>query len=181
MLNLSKQMPDRAFKRNPFGATVGLVLSALIVLSSCSSAPSSDDQWLPTSQADETERLVECMQESGWDVELLSEGSYVFNGSPEDQEAYLADSSVCEEQVLNWQEGLSPEQWEDWYEVVQEASDCLEEAGYPVNDRPSLQRFIEMDGFWSPFDQLIPNDDRAAVVLEELEAVCTQPEYWPQG
>lgn len=121
------------------------------------------------------------MQESGWDVELLSEDSYVFNGSPEDQEAYLADSSVCEEQVLNWQEGLSPEQWEDWYEVVQEASDCLEEAGYPVNDRPSLQRFIEMDGFWSPFDQLIPNDDRAAVVLEELEAVCTQPEYWPQG
>lgn len=161
-----------------FLAPAVAVALVAVELVSCSSPDGETSQPLPSSQQEATQQYADCLESKGWSVEVQGESVNV-NEIPNDRTSeYAADSDACHAQVLAWSDRLSSTQWQEWYSIATDSVACLESIGYTVDDVPSLQRFTDGGGRWSPYDELVVNGLLRGSI-EEVEQQCPQPEYWP--
>nr|NLD39655.1 hypothetical protein [Actinomycetales bacterium] len=157
---------------------------AALGLSACggSEAPPSAETESPSlSRAQANARnlaeYARCMQDRGWDAVFEDDGVTV--GYHVDQEdAFRADEAECHE--LSGIEDFGPytvAESDAAYDASLEVAECLQEAGFPVDDPPSRESYIAtiLDGGipWSPFDAVF---NEGTEEFAKAEKACPLPE-----
>lgn len=171
-------VPRRGLAHRPFvGVAVGLLTA--LSLSGCASSapvevPPADYDRAATWQT----HMVACLQEEGWEVVAIDDGSLNFaeGGLPSSQYEKYADSvQTCElsSGLPTWDD-LSEAQRRGNYQLVAENAQCLRDQGYDIPADPSFQKYEEDQAAWTPFADL----DVSADELDNLEKVCPQPIGW---
>lgn len=139
---------------------------ALLVLAACSN-PISTTTPGPTPLAyrhtlDEFNILMRaCLEDRGFAVTIRADGGMDFGelGSRERLEQARASVKDCTGKIdparLEEPPPLSRDQLREMYEYVLAQLNCLEAAGYPAGDPPPIDVFIDSDGAWDPYGDLI--------------------------
>lgn len=124
---------------------------------------------------------MECMADQGWEVEELSEdGGFGAPEMPEEQAGLMAEAAAaCGEAASPRPENFTQAEWEQWYESLMETGRCLEAEGFALADQPTLQRFIDELGQWSPYGDLLQSGAVQGFDLPALQEVCPEEPFWP--
>lgn len=155
-----------------------LLVIAIPVLAGCSSKDDSVPVAQATSASDAAERRLACLQDRGWTV-TLSEDNAIAASVPSDQlPIYQQDAEECGEGLLPDKNEFSSEQWSEAYAAANDTVDCLAVLGYEVDNRPSLQKFIDDSGDWSVYADLLDQGIISGSEVSKLENSCPQAEYW---
>lgn len=131
-----------------------------------------------TSSLDASQRRLACLQERGWDVQLGADDSVQGTIPAQQMDAFQRDNEECGRGLIPDKSTFTPEQWSASYAIAIEAADCLESQGYDISDRPTLQRYIDIQGEWNPYIDLLNAGTIAPAQMPSLENSCPQPEYW---
>jgi len=106
-------------------------------------------------------RTKACLEDRGLSVEVNSEdNSLLFNfGSQREQELAMTAVPECQAEIdparLEPVPPRSAEQLGAWYAYVKAQVDCLADAGYPVPSPPPEAVFIDSQGDWDPYYELV--------------------------
>jgi hypothetical protein len=160
--------------------TASMCLAAILVpfISGCSPTDDTPPITHATSAIDAAERRIACLQDRGWKA-TLSEDNGVQASVPNEQlDMYQKDVEECGEGLLPDKTAFTQDQWSRAYELANETADCLAELGYEGKNRPSLQAFIESNGDWSVYADLLDQGIILHSDLSTLTASCPQAEYW---
>jgi len=118
--------------------------------------------------------LVECVNDQGFAVTLDPDGGIGYASVPAEQNqlAFSVDLA-CEAGLhLPPPQPLSPEQLEKMYAYMVALAGCVEDQGYSVGDPPSLDTFIDSQGYWNPYFDL---PDSALMNLDLIRACPQNP------
>lgn len=159
-----------------------MALVALVV-TGCQEVPAAPQSTSGADHADPYERALmnfaDCMRERGWDA-TVSDGGATMANVPQDQRAaQQADGQVCSKEWLTVDLGTFTEaEWQAAYDAARDTAACLERLGFSVS-RPSLQVFVEGEGAWNPYLELIDAGVIRPAEMSRYEEKCPQPGYWP--
>ncbi|MCC7128624.1 MAG: hypothetical protein IT192_07400 [Microbacteriaceae bacterium] len=115
----------------------------------------------PTSQADGDRMFAECMEARGWEATVNeTDGGVSFSVPPEQSEVFQKDAKECQSQIpiRPWVE----EDYEQHFQDLTVVATCLQDHGFEVPPRPSLQSFIEdyKKGLpWDPYAITVADGD----------------------
>lgn len=151
-----------------------IVLSGL-VFSGCASSPEPPSSTVPTSEADATIALRDCLSEKGWDAQI-EQGGVVVDFPEEQRGALQTDTDACNE-VLDPTKLMSDEDRREFYDLQVETANCLAENGSPV-EIPSWAVFNEGSAQWNPYVALRESGEMPVGGLDQLMALCPQHTYW---
>lgn len=138
-------------RAGPWQSIAAVIVS--LVLSGCTSSPSSTGLPEPTSPYRQTLEgyliaLAACMREQGYDAKVEEGGLFV--GGVFDRGRAMADQRTCQEQIdparLQPPPKKTRAQFEAMYRYVVAQTECMREAGYPVSDPPPLQVYVDSEG-----------------------------------
>jgi hypothetical protein len=119
-----------------------------------------------------TRLLVRCVNDQGFAVTLDPDGGIGYASVPAEQNQ-LADAVyyACKAGLRLESPGpMSVEQLEEAYAYMVALAGCLEDQGYSVSDPPSLDAYIDSQGYWNPYSDLsVPLSDWVP-----LNRVCPQ-------
>jgi len=117
--------------------------------------------------------LARCVRDRGFPVSLTQDGpglSYESVPPEQNQLAYAVEVACKAGLHVRSPEPVSVEQLEKGYAYEVALAACLEDQGYSVSDPPSLDSFIDSQGYWNPyFDLSVPLSDWVP-----LNRVCPQ-------
>jgi hypothetical protein len=172
-----------------------LALLAVLVASGCGSTgdvpgsgagvpgPTLDpDSPYQTTVEDFFLRTKACVEEAGYPVEMdIEEQSFEFSlGS--DELARQADVELkrCMREIdprrLLPPPPLTADQLGSWYTYLKAQVACLSDAGYPVGSPPPEQVFIDSEGDWDPYQDMI---EAGITVRPEHVQQCQQVDERP--
>lgn len=137
-----------------------------------------------TGTPDEHNLLVmECLRERGWEVKLGNQiegtGTFEVTVSPDQEQLLFRDRSECRDQV-----GVFPpitrEQLERQYEWLLGQRRCLIEAGYEIDEPPTLEWWLEnynnVETGWDPMGEV-----GLGIEYQRALAACPRStESWPE-
>ena len=119
-----------------------------------------------------------CVQDQGFPVEVdASESGFSFERVPPEQNQIAFAVAIACKEGLNLPPPSTPTvaQREEQLAYLTLVVSCLRELGFAVEDPPSLDEFIELDGAWSPYDALPP---LGPAEFDRVDRSCPQ---WPPG
>lgn len=152
-------------------STVGVMA---LLLGGCAVPSGGSGVPRPSSRAEATELLAECLRERGWEVTVNPVDGGIDSEYPSDQEdAASADSKACYESTgANQARELTADDYIRGYAMMLESLKCLREQGVDLPDAPSFQEYVDSKGNYTPYRDL--PDGR----YEELLTACPQPHIW---
>lgn len=163
-----------------------LLITTLVVcvLAGCSGSQQEEASDQATSYPpvrEAVELLAECMQERGWDVEVLGDGRLSSEWPSEQADQAESDYASCEREA-----GLdkprpprSKGDAEAYFDALLEAAECVRSLGYDVEEPPSREFAVEelqnevTDLGWDPYTAV---DNISMETIEEVYAACPPPE-----
>lgn len=102
-----------------------------------------------------TRHIYECLRDHGFAV-TLADDSIQMGGVPAEQSDLLnAYLIACRAGLYLPEATRTPEQWAELYAYKLAVADCLRAEGHNISEPPSLEVFVESDGMWSPFSDLL--------------------------
>jgi hypothetical protein len=126
--------------------------------------------------------FLACVEAHGFTAELQPDGSVLVQSAPEQFEVFRQVMDECRRESLGLTGTVPPptaEQVEQFYEDLIELSVCLEGQGYDISEPPSLDAFIEGGvGSWDPIGEVLAIHDLSPSRLNQLNAVCPQPQLY---
>lgn len=128
--------------------------------------------------------ILLCASESGFTGTLNTEvqGDFYLEFNADDERAVLLDSVlkdcraelVAQGLVQDLSQPQSPEQLRSRYAYLLEAAACLEAEGIPISDPPSIQAYVESEGFaWVPHAE-ISDSVSSGERINEIMRACPQ-------
>ena len=153
-------------------------------LAGCTSAPRVDPDAAPPSRdelaamaQEAREKVVDCLQERGWDVVLEADGWSMEGATAEQADAYERDQRECQE--LSGANDipvppLTDERLEELYAYEVELAECLRAEGYDIPEAPSEQAFVELyttEDAWYAYRFVTPTSEDA---WKALQVSCPQ-------
>jgi hypothetical protein len=117
--------------------------------------------------------IARCVRDRGFPVSLTQDGpglSYELVPPEQAQLEYAVEVACKAGLNLQAYQPVSVEQLEEAYAYEVALAGCLEDQGYSVSDPPSLDSFIDSQGYWSPYSDL-PD---SALMNQALNRVCPQ-------
>ena len=157
---------------------ISLAAVAISLLAGCSSNDEAASVPQATSAEDAAERRIACLQDRGWDVTITDDNAIAASVPSDQLTVYQRDLDECAEGLLPDKAAFTQQQWSEAYAAANETADCLAEQGYEIAERPSLQTFIENNGDWSVYADLLDQGIIMNSDVSTLEASCPQAEYW---
>lgn len=119
------------------------------------------DQPVTASLREQSEAIARCAAEQGVAVEVDPSGDGVIWEAPEGQEARYAEvidecaSTVAEEFGVA-QGPPTIDELESWYRAFQWTHGCMKEQGYPVEEPPTLESYVDSGGTnWHPYNGVV--------------------------
>lgn len=159
-----------------------VIVLAAVAMTGCSASEDNNsdkgDASSPIFEAQET--LAVCMQDLGWEVEVLADGRIDSSYPTTQRDAFEADYDECT-QLAGLDEPLPPltqEEAAEYFEALLAAAECLEDLGYSVADPPSRELAIEelqkeiIDLGWDPYDSAKSSEDS----MTEAYTECPPPQ-----
>ncbi len=148
----------------------------------------SSDQPITASRREQSQAIAECAANEGIAVEVDPGGDGVTWRAPEGQENLYDDViDRCAESVAEAygvaQGEPTVEDLERWYLAYLWTHDCMKGEGYPVEDPPSLDVFLDSQGtIWHPYNAVVrsaggeikPGVQFSEEAFRELENTCPQ-------
>lgn len=119
--------------------------------------------------------MQRCMAEAGFEVEIMEDGGISSRAAPEQIEVRDAAMTRCADDrgFSGTPSPLTDEQLEALYDRYLDLNRCMVDAGYPTEDPPSRQAFVDGGGQgWHPYDA-VPIGNVADFAA--LESDCPQP------
>lgn len=176
-MNICVHPPIIRLRRSSYcGAMVFSILA--MALAGCTTGPQAQPAPHATSSLDASQQRLACLQEKGWDVELGSDDSVQGAIPAQQMDAFQRDNEVCGRGLIPDKSTFTQEQWSASYAMATETADCLENLGYEVTDRPTLQAYVDILGEWNPYISLLDAGVIAPPQMPSLERSCPQPDYW---
>ncbi len=130
------------------------------------------------------EFVLECFRRYGFEGEIdpmdLSIG---FETPPEQQERFWEVNQLCLQEEFEWL-GYplgknSPEELRRHYRAYLYVRECMIAEGYPVDDPPSLEAYVESGGeIWHPYDALMQGGEGSPTFFTKLEQICPQDLFY---
>lgn len=159
---------------------LGLLLGAALVIALAGCTAGSEPAPVPhaTSSLDASQRRMACLQDKGWEVHLGDDGSVQGTIPIQQMDAFQRDNEECGYGLIPDRSIFTPKQWAAAYAIAIETADCLDARGYHVDDRPTLQAYIDMGGDWNPYIRLLDDGTIKPAEIALLEKSCPQPDYW---
>lgn len=151
-------------------------VAIMAALTSCSDANPQPPSPSPTT-ANEASDVARCLLERGWEVKVEADG-VTADVPPEQQERLNADMEECIEQF-----GDSPPAFpqtaaaaEQQYDMLLAVAECVSGLGYPVDDPPSRQAYVEAMlneqlPHWHPYQHLY-EDGYPLTEVGQVRAQC---------
>lgn len=124
-----------------------------------------------------------CVEGKGFpvDVDVQQRGFSFDLGSDELVEQAKVAMRACTEEVdparANGPPHLNDQQLAQLYQYVVAQVNCLQEAGYPAEDPPSEQSFIDSGGLWDPYQSLSEQDISTGDDLIRCQSVEERPAF----
>lgn len=114
-----------------------------------------------------------CVRAQGFPVQQTGSGGVDFSGVTEEQNQIAFAVLIACKVGLNEPppEPLNVEQLTEVYAYRLELADCVSGRGYDVGDPPSLDRFLEGGGVWSPYPSF---SGEGPAAIASLERACPQ-------
>jgi hypothetical protein len=164
--------------------SAALAATFLLALGGCAAAPQGEEGFSPAAQeeiaaraSEMREKVVDCLQERGWDVVLESDGWSIEGTNAEQAESYTQDQEACQEETgFNDLKGppLTEAQMKDLYKFEVDLAECLRREGYEIPDAPSEQAFIDRyttTDAWYAYRTVEPTSEES---WNELQETCPQ-------
>jgi hypothetical protein len=144
-------------------------------------AAGSPEEPAPGSLEEQTRDLVRCLNDRGWETEILpGSNTYRTVVPPEQHDQYNADIEECniEIGVDIGPPQVTPEEASELYDILLEIADCVRDLGYNVPEAPSRQSFVEdlvshPIPSWHPYDPVYEAGRMADI--QRVEAECPIP------
>lgn len=117
--------------------------------------------------------LAECVADHGFPLTVTGDGTgLLFQSVPPEQNQLAQAVLFACKAGLGLEKPTPPtvEQLEEIYAYMVAVAHCLEEEGYSVTSPPSVDVYIDSQGYWNPYDDL-PAD---LSELTRLNQVCPQ-------
>lgn len=167
------------------------VLAASLLLAACTTGTANPDSTAAQSETpiftgtpEEFNLLVmECLRDRGWEVMLGNQaegaGTFMITVTPDQEDAYRTDSEACAEPL-----GVFPpptrRDLERQYEWLLGQRRCLIEAGYEIDEPPTLEWWLEnynnVETGWDPV-----GDVGHGLDYQRALAACPRStESWPE-
>lgn len=132
----------------------------------------------PTVDPGEQERKLACFRDNGFEGELDDDLGISTKVPPEQQDRFFEVNRTCREAVaekLGLQFGLpSEEVLRRTYRMYLYIRQCMVQTGYPTDEPPSMERFVESGGsLWHPYNAFM-GTAAGATGLSDLEQLCPQ-------
>ncbi len=127
--------------------------------------------------------LYDCIVEAGLNPELQLDwpyGAQIASNTFTEADATLYDKTLSDCQARAREEGVArpldyvktEADWAVEYDRRLTSHSCLQDAGYDVEDPPSLAAYVDGDGIWSPHTRLLSG--LGPVEAEQLFYECPQ-------
>ena len=102
--------------------------------------------------------LAECVADHGFPLTVTGDGTgLTFQAVPPDQNQLAQAVLFACKAGLRLEKPAPPtvDQLEEAYAYMVAVAHCLEEEGYSVTDPPSVGVYIDSQGYWNPYDDLV--------------------------
>jgi hypothetical protein len=155
------------------------LVAAVIGLGGCATAPQAQREPTPISQDDLAklavegrEKIVDCLRERGWDVNLEVDGWSMEGVSEQQSDAYSRDQGECQDlSGLNdiSVPPLTDDRLKDIYAYEVELADCLRSEGYDIPEAPSEQAFMDRyttEDAWFAYKFVEPTSEERWTALQ---------------
>lgn len=144
----------------------------------CSEGSDDEPGTVATSERNAAELRAACLSERGWEVFLTADNAVAADVPADQMEIYLQDAEECGEGLTPDRGSFTADQWQEWYALAIQAADCFADAGFAVDDRPSLQAFMQALGDRSPHVALFEDGLITSGQIRDLRETCPQPIYY---
>jgi len=120
---------------------------------------------------------LECMRSFGFDGEIQEKSLAILSDVPEEQfDRYLEVGEICRKRMLAWL-GVPEEKTEEdrlkQYSALLYVRECMLAEGYPVDDPPSPEVWVESGGaIWHPYTGVMLGTQEPVAYYTSLEEIC---------
>ncbi len=123
---------------------------------------------------------LECFRRYGFDGEIQEDAGILFDVPPDQQERFVEVNARCvEEEAAEFgiEVGVpSVESLRRHYRAYLYVRECMIAEGYPVDDPPSMEVFVESGGsVWHPYDAVMRSSPSS---FSRLEETCPQDLFY---
>ena len=132
---------------------------------------------------DRQETKLACIRSFGFAAELdLGDLGIVVDLPPEQQDEYFEVLDICRRRLfaeLGVSEVPSREELTAHYRAYLYVRECMIAEGYPVDDPPSLEVYVESLGAaWHPYDAVMAGGQGSPGFFSRLEETCPQDLFY---
>lgn len=160
------------------------VASLALIVSGCAAptSPSPSESKVPAASGAWSDNMTDCLEEKGWEVDVLADGGISSQIPDGQEEIYRSDLSTCRAKYgYDVDPVYTDDEARDIYAQVLNVAECLREKGFDPGEAPSEQTFVEQlqtgPGGWDPYIDLYP---QVMDTDEYMTVVKDCPRTWEQ-